>query len=305
MSQEIHVVSAVIVCFHPNPETLHRLILALAPDVQQILLVNNGQVDELPSDLGAQVHCIELGGNLGVAEALNRGFAQAYAEGADAVIGFDQDSEPPVGLVSKMREHWNGELIRQPNLKFGAIGPATCDRDGAHLLTSFAPYNWMRQRIRPTSGQRWHVDHLITSGCLIPREAWEKTGPMNAELFIDWVDVEWCGRARAAGYTLLMDGDAVLLHRIGHRSQAFLGRYFHVHSPFRHYFVLRNALIIWRDTRFDLGWRTHHVVYALRVILANMVFAPQRTARLSFVLRAFIDGFAGRMGPQGQLPRED
>ncbi|WP_089957839.1 glycosyltransferase family 2 protein [Limnohabitans sp. 2KL-3] len=302
MSQEIHVVSAVIVCFHPNPETLHRLILALAPDVHQILLVNNGQVDELPSDLGAQVQCIELGCNLGVAEALNRGFAKAYAEGADAVIGFDQDSEPPVGLVSQMRDHWNGEVHRQSHLKFGAIGPATCDRDGAHLLTSFAPYNWMRQRIRPTSGKRWHVDHLITSGCLIPREAWEKTGPMNADLFIDWVDVEWCGRARAAGYTLLMDGDAVLIHRIGHRSQAFLGRHFHVHSPFRHYFVLRNALLLWSDKRFPTGWRAHHLLYALRVILANLIFAPGRLQRLIWVARGWRDGWAKRTGAQGHIP---
>lgn len=305
MSPAIHVVSAVVVCFHPDPETLRRLVFALLPDVHQVWLVNNGKAQELPSDLGPQVHCLELGANLGVAEALNQGFAKAYAHGADAVMGFDQDSEPPAGLVSRMQADWNAQVQRHPDLQLGAIGPATCDRDGAHLLTTFAPYNWLRRRIRPSPGQCWHVDHLITSGCLIPRDAWENTGPMNTDFFIDWVDVEWCGRARAAGYTLLMDGDAILRHRIGSRSQPFLGRHFHVHAPFRHYFVLRNALSMWKDKRLDLGWRTHHVLYAMRVILANMVFAPQRTARLSFVLRAFVDGFAGRMGPQGQSPRED
>jgi rhamnosyltransferase len=302
MGQAIQVVSAVVVCFHPESDTLRRLVSSLLPDVHQVWLVNNGKRNDLPDDLGPQVQTIELEDNLGVAEALNVGFIQAYAGGADSVIGFDQDSEPPVGLVSQMKQNWNNEIKLQPLLKFGAIGPATCDRDGAHLLTTFAPYNWLRQRIRPIPGKRWHVDHLITSGCLIPREAWEKTGPMNAGLFIDWVDVEWCGRARMAGYTLLMDGDAVLRHRIGSRSQAFMGRHFHVHAPFRHYFVLRNALIIWRDKRLDLGWRTHHVLYALRVILANLLLAPQRMVRLRFVVQGAIDGWLRRLGRQGKLP---
>lgn len=303
MSQAIHVVSAVVVCFHPDPTTLRQLVLQLLPDVQHVWLVNNGTQGELPADLGPQVHAIELGRNLGVAAALNEGFERAYAAGADAVIGFDQDSEPAPGLVAQLQADWNQEIQRQPHLRLGAMGPATCDRDGAHLLDTFAPYNWLRKRIRPLPGERWRVDHLITSGSLIPLEAWKATGPMNAELFIDWIDVEWCGRARLAGYTLLMDGDAVLRHRIGNRSQALLGRHFHVHAPFRHYFVLRNALIIWRDKRFAPGWRTHHLLYALRVILANLLLAPQRSERLRCVLRGFVDGWAGRTGPQGQLPR--
>lgn len=302
MSQAVGVVSAVVVCFHPEPENLRRLIVALLPDVHQVWLVNNGANNALPSDLGPKVNRMDLGDNMGVAAALNIGFDSAYAGGADAVIGFDQDSAPPQGLVAQLRADWNLEAQRQPGVRLGAIGPATCDRDGAHLLTTFAPYNWFRQRLRPLPGKRWRVDHLITSGCLIPRDVWTSTGPMNAGLFIDWVDVEWCGRARLAGFTLLMDGDAVLSHRIGNKSQAFLGRHFHVHAAFRHYFVLRNALIIWRDQRFPLGWRTHHVLYALRVILANLLFAPQRLERLRCVIRGWQDGWAKRTGHQGQLP---
>lgn len=302
MSSPISIVSAVVVCYHPEPEILRQLIQALLPDVHQVWLVNNGASGDLPNDLGPQVQRIELGANMGVAAALNVGFDNAYAAGADAVIGFDQDSEPPQGLVAQLRFDWNLEAQHQPDLRFGAMGPATSDRDAAHLLTTFAPYNWIRQRIRPLPGKRWNVDHLITSGCLIPHDVWKTTGPMNDDLFIDWVDVEWCGRARLAGYTLLMDGDAVLRHRIGNRSQALFGRHFHVHAPFRHYFVLRNALVIWGDKRFPPGWRTHHVLYALRVILANLLFAPQRLARLRCVVRGWMDGRSKRTGHQGQLP---
>lgn len=58
---------------------------------------------------------------------------------------------------------------------------------------------------------------------------------MNADLFIDWVDVEWCDRASHVGLQLLLDGDAILPHRNGQKSATFMGRHFHVHSPFRYY----------------------------------------------------------------------
>lgn len=137
---------------------------------------------------------------------------------------------------------------------------------------------------------------------MISRAAWQDIGPTNEGLFIDWIDVEWCGRARHMGYHLLMDGSVILPHRIGQKSDGILGRKFHVHSPFRHYFVLRNAMQLFRDPRFPLGWRTHHLLYAFRVIVANLIWAPERSSRLAHVVRGLRDGWLGRTGPQGQVP---
>jgi rhamnosyltransferase len=302
MSSAIQTVSAVVVCFHPDPQTLQTLVQSLLPDVKQVWLVNNGPHGSLGTHCNEAVSCIECGGNIGVAAALNVGFDQAFAHGADAVIGFDQDSQPTSGLVAQLRAHWNREVALRPHARLGGMGPAIRDSEGLHLLHSFAPYNWLRRRVWAQPGACLEVDHLISSGGLISHEAWCEVGGMNTSLFIDWVDVEWSGRARHAGYQLLMDGDAILMHRIGTRSQALLGRHFHVHAPFRHYFVLRNALIMWRDKRFALGWRSHHVFYAVRIIVANLLFAPERSERLRCVWRGLVDGLARRTGAQGQVP---
>lgn len=303
MSQLIRAVSAVVVCFHPDAPTLRRLVAQVAPDVKHIVLVNNGPRGQLGDDWAGQVLVFECEGNIGVAAALNRGFEQAFAQGADAVIGFDQDSQPELGLVARLREHWNQEAQRMPSIALGAIGPALRDREAQHLMHAFAPYNWLRQRFWAKPGARYPVDHLITSGCLISLEAWQQVGSLNEDLFIDWVDVEWCGRARHAGLQVLMDGDTVLFQRIGTRSQSLAGRHFHVHAPFRHYFVVRNALLIWQDPRFPLGWRCHHVLYALRVVLVSLVFVSQRAERLGCVLRGLRDGLARRTGAQGRIPK--
>lgn len=300
MTVPIHTVAAVVVCYHPDPQALDRLVRSLLPQVLHIWLVNNSP-EPLAGAWPASVSQIQCPGNIGVAGALNAGFERAYAAGADAVIGFDQDSAPPAGLVQRLRHAWNTAVQQQPGRRLAAIGPATQDKDRGHLLHTFMPYNWRRQRFRPRPGHCQEVDHLISSGCLIPRAAWQDIGPTHDGLFIDWVDVEWCGRARRAGYQLLIDGDAVLPHRIGDTSLSVAGRHFHVHSPFRHYFVLRNAILLLRDARFPLGWRTHHLLYALRVIVANLVFAPERRKRLGYVVRALWDGCAGRTGHQGQV----
>ncbi len=301
MSSPIAIVSAVIVCYHPDPKALDQLIQNLQPDVQHIWLIHNS-LQPTGGAWHSGVRHIQCASNVGVAGALNLGFDQAYAHGADAVIGFDQDSAPPPGLVAQLRSSWNAALQEQPGRPLAAVGPALQDKDAGHLLHTFAPYNWRRRRLQPSPGICLVVDHLITSGCLIPCSAWQVIGPTNESLFIDWVDVEWSGRARLAGYQLLMDGDAILPHRIGQKSSTFMGRHFHVHSPFRHYFVLRNAILLWSDKRFSTGWRAHHLLYALRVILANLVFAPGRLQRLVCVARGWRDGWAKRTGAQGQIP---
>lgn len=301
MTAHITTISAVIVCYHPEGAALRQLIANLQADVQHIWLINNGP-QPLTGPWPEAVRHIQCAGNIGVAGALNAGFNHAFAQGVDAVIGFDQDSAPPVGLVQRLRHSWSTLLQQHPGRRIAAIGPAPQDKDTGQLLHTFAPYNWLRQRLLPMPGQCIEVDHLITSGCLISRVAWQAIGPTHEGLFIDWVDVEWSGRARHAGYQLFMDSDARLPHRIGLRSRTLAGRSFHVHSPFRHYFVLRNAILLLRDKRFPLGWRTHHLLYALRVIMANLILAPQRWERLVHVTRGLRDGWAGRTGSQGQVP---
>lgn len=300
MSAPINTISAVIVCYHPDTPALLQLIGNLHPDVQSIWVVNNGP-HPITAPWPSKVRHVQCAENIGVAGALNIGFDRAFAQGADAVIGFDQDSLPPEGLVEQLRCAWNAVLEQHPGYRLAALGPSPQDKDTGHLLHTFAPYNWLRQRLTPTPGKNQEVDHLITSGCLISREAWQDIGPTNAGLFIDWVDVEWSGRARHMNYHLIMTGSVILPHRIGQNSRAVLGRKFHVHSPFRHYFVVRNAMQLFRDKRFPLGWRTHHLLYAIRVIAANLILAPERQSRLGYVSRGLRDGWLGRTGAQGQV----
>jgi rhamnosyltransferase len=284
---------AVVVCFNPEPSSIQSLSNNLHQEGVPVVWFNNGSPGSLDAIKTPHVlSIIELEHNLGVATALNRGFEWALQNGFDAVISFDQDSRPAVGMVRKLQNAWLNAVVQTPNL--GAIGPATVDHQSCQDMFTFAPYNWTRHRFLPSQNKTYAVDHLITSGCLTPCAVWQDVGPMNESLFIDWVDIEWCARARLKGYQLLMDGGTKMTHSIGEVSRPLLWRRFHLHKPLRHYYLLRNALLIAQQSKFDLGWRMHHILYALRVIVASLLLGNQKLSRLCYAWRGLVHGLIGR-----------
>ena len=286
---------AVVVCFHPDPSSLQSLSLKLQQEGVPVVWINNGPPSSLNTIRTQQVlSIIELEQNLGVATALNRGFEWAIQNGFDAVISFDQDSRPDLGMVGQLQSAWLKAILQTPNV--AAIGPATSDLQSGQDMFTFAPYNWTRQRFLPSQNKTYVVDHLITSGCLTPCAVWQDVGPMRESLFIDWVDNEWCARARLKGYQLLMDGGTKMTHSIGEASRTLLWRRFHLHTPLRNYYLLRNALLIAKESKFGLGWRVHHILYALRVILASLFLANQKLSRLSYAWLGLVHGLIGRAG---------
>ena len=286
---------AVVVCYDPVLSTLQTLSRNLQSEGVPVVWVNNGPVGSLDSARGPhELHVIELAQNLGVASALNAGYQWALQNGFDAVITFDQDSQPEVGIVGKLQARWAQSALE--HLQVAAIGPATIDHQSGHAMFSFEPYNWIRKRFLPSQAKAYPVDHIITSGCLMPCRVWQEVGPMNDGLFIDWVDIEWCARARLKGYVLLLDGGTQMSHSIGEVSRPILWRRFHLHAPIRHYYLLRNAIQIAKQSQFDPGWRMHHLLYAARVIFASLLLGQQRLSRLSYALRGLLHGLVGRSG---------
>ena len=284
---------AVVVCFNPEPSSIQSLSNNLQQEGVPVVWFNNGSPGSLDAIKTPHVLAIiELEHNLGVAAALNRGFEWALQNGFDAVISFDQDSRPAVGMVGQLQNAWLNAVLQTPCL--GAIGPATVDHQSGQDMFTFAPYNWTRHRFLPSQNKTYVVDHLITSGCLTPCAVWQDVGPMNESLFIDWVDNEWCARARLKGYQLLMDGGTKMTHSIGEVSRPLLWRRFHFHQPLRHYYLLRNALLIAKQSKFDLGWRMHHILYALRVIVASLLLGNQKLSRLDYAWRGLVHGLIGR-----------
>lgn len=291
---------AIVVIFHPNLQRLQTQLAALAPQVDQVVIVDNGSNrDDGAVATWAQqysvahVHCMALACNMGIAFAQNQGIAWAQSVNASHVLLMDHDSIPAKDMVSQLM----GALALLPNA--GAVGACYSDPRRAKKASPFIrTVGLLQKRLDcAASGPVLEVDHVIASGCLIPMDVLARVGQMRDDFFIDFVDVEWCLRARFAGYSIHGVCTAHLEHRLGDTPVRFFGRDFPTHSPHRHYFHARNAVMLYREPWVPLNWK---LVSASRLILKfgfHVLLTRPRIGHLKSIAIGLVHGFLRRAGP--------
>ncbi|TAG35678.1 MAG: glycosyltransferase family 2 protein [Polaromonas sp.] len=288
---------AVIVTYEPDEVLLSQLLLALAPQVSGGIIVNNSNSlslsDAYLQHVGFSVQ--HLNSNVGVAAALNAGFNWARAQDAGFVITFDQDSEPAPDMVSRLLSAYI--LQMEAGHKVGAVGPQQIDRRSGGIAPFIAPIVGRRRRILPQDGQALEVDHLITSGCLMPLQAWLSTGPFLDSLFIDYVDIEWSLRMRSKGWHLYGVGGASLKHSIGDDIKHWGVRQVAWHSPLRHYYLFRNGVHLQTLPYIPLMWKLSDALQLSKKLVFFTFVGRPRIAHLKAMLLGIKHGFKKRLGP--------
>jgi rhamnosyltransferase len=289
-------IAAVVVAFHPDLERLQEQFAALLPQVACVVVVNNGADDAVPIWTQQwsidQVHCISLSHNMGIAHAQNQGIEWATSVGASHVLLMDHDSVPATNMVSQLMN----ALLTLPH--GGAVGPCFTDPRRVKKTSPFVRTVGLRQARLDcsTSGPFLEVDHVIASGCLIPLNVIAHVGQMRDDFFIDLVDIEWCLRARSSGYVIYGVCTAHLEHRLGDKPVRLFGSDYLTHSPRRHYFQTRNAVLLYREPWVPLKWK---LVSAARLVLKmgfHVLVSAPRMQHLKNIAFGFLHGLLGRTG---------
>lgn len=253
---------AVVVTFNPQLEVLTPLLAQLNAQCD-FVVIDNGSVacDGIAAVTDGLKRCGELillGGNEGLARALNIGIEWARQRSHDPIFLFDQDSQPGAYFIAHMLTA-RDEIEACCARPVAAIGPRLVDpRNGRR--TPFKVFNrlWRRSdRPLATAGRHYQADFLITSGCLLIGAHLDAIGPMKEDYFIDNVDLEWCFRARARGFELAGTDAAELLHVIGEHSDNPLvsAGLMAQHSPERSYYSSRNRRHLWHCDYAPRGWK--------------------------------------------------
>ena len=293
-------VCAVVVTYNPDPDSARALWPALLAQVGRVIVVDNASGGDLRQwILDGRADRIELvrnDRNQGVAAAQNQGAARAMASSACRYVLFaDQDSLPAPHMVRRLRE----ALLQADRLdpagraiQVAAVGPHCVDLrtgEGSVVIVDRRgwPGRWLPAGRPPgassDAARSYDVSFLIASGSLVPVPVLRALGGMRSNYFIDHIDTEWCLRARAAGYRLLVVPEATLHHRIGDsvKRRWFLGRRpVYYHSPLRDYYMFRNTLLMLRDVPMPLTWRLHLVIRLLQFAGYFLTLGDQRGQRL-------------------------
>ncbi|MCC2033403.1 glycosyltransferase [Microbacterium allomyrinae] len=271
-------VGAVVLAYHPDASLVDN-ILALAPQVGAVFIVNNSPGDEstvfdrlrtIPD-----VEVIDQPGNVGVAAGFNSGMRRVFDSGHRYAVIFDQDSTAPAGLVEGLVRAY-----RSFGPGAGIVGPA--------LRSGVTGHEFRRERgsgvgVRET---------LISSGALFAREVVDRIGLHDEGLFIDYVDHDISLRAGRRGLKNLKAFDVVLDHRFGGAvPRRVLGRDFFVadYSPTRQYYMSRNRLVLIR--RYGFGpWFWEDLSYFGKAWTKVLLFEDDRPQKIAAFVRGVRDG---------------
>jgi GT2 family glycosyltransferase len=228
---------------------------------------------------------------------MNVGIREALARGADRVLLANSDVIVPPDCVTRLEQCFD----RIPQA--GIAGPVVLVRSDpdrvASLGMSYAPFSGrMRHRGAgtrlaelelPAGGA---VDGV--SGCLmlVKREVFQAVGLLDEEYFFSFEDLDFCLKARDAGFATVLAGSATVYHE-GSRS---IG----AGSPRRLYFAARNHLLLARRVEPSAG-RLAFLGRASWIVLLNLAHAARSKGgslpvRLGAVARGARDYAAGRFG---------
>lgn len=259
-------IAAIIVTFHPQYDLLQNNVRILLKQVSHVIVVDNtgdGKLHDvrfLHDDKSVTILSNEA--NLGIATALNIGCCYAFKKGYKWAITFDQDSIPTQGFVTSLFKDTPQELD-----KIGAIGP---------IYTSFGSLIGVRNKVVP-------IDSVITSGCLVNLIAFNSINGFKDSLFIDMVDIEFCWRLKQNGYSVLLNGNAVLDHQLGNRmmTKKIFGKLYHYadHSPLRTYYYTRNLLWVTKEYKEFMPHEYELFRHDLKKEIFKIVFVSDKKVK--------------------------
>ena len=217
-----------------------------------------------------------LGGNKGIALALNYAAQQALVDGYSLLLTMDDDTQTPPNMVQEMIDFWN--KYTQP------IGIVS----GIHHK-------------KKVDSKYRSLPFTLTSGNLISLEAYVKVGGFRDDLFIDHVDHEFGLRLNKGGYQVIELPSIRLKHRLGYSQnikvgQRIIGKY-GSHSPIRLYYFARNGVYLSRkyiSSQPFFAWMVLQEVIK-RFIKASFL-QSDRKYRIKMLLKGIMDGWRGKLG---------
>ncbi|HJV25440.1 MAG TPA: glycosyltransferase family 2 protein [Aromatoleum sp.] len=301
---------AIVVTYFPQSTTLSALLGSLVRQVDEVLIVDNTPAAEegawraivLEGRMPDRVRIVRLGKNKGIGYAINVGIDVAIAEGCSHILLSDQDSLPESGMVDGLRRA--ADEAGNDGKMVAAVGPVYCDEIAAtefpFQVQKRGRFGYVLQHATAACPVL-KVQTLITSGCLIDLAAIERAGPMREDFFIDFVDMEWCHRARAEGMVLIGTAYARLQHHMGDQRLRVwcLGwRNWNGYGPDRLYYRSRNFMRLLVLPYVAWQWKLRACRYWGATVYAHLIFAKRRRGNFRALLSGSWDGLRGRMGPR-------
>ncbi|MFC2094628.1 glycosyltransferase family 2 protein [Bacteroidota bacterium] len=276
-------IAGLVVLYNPDQNVIEN-INSYDSQLSKLYVVDNSEV--LNNKIVQTIKAIDNskyifnGENLGIAKALNIGAQEAIKDGFKFLFTFDQDSKATPGMIETIKSF----LAENDYSSIGILSPFQ-DNKGYK---------------KPPSKKITIVSNIATSGNLLNLDAYKQVGPFIDELFIDYVDVEYCLRLNNNDYKVIRLNDAVLKHNLGNiDKRRFLFRKVAVtnHSPLRLYYRTRNRFYVLRNYKYKFPLFSIYNFFRLFMETLKIVcFESERIEKIRMMFKGYSHFKMNRFG---------
>lgn len=280
-------IAATVILYHPDDSVIGNLH-SYVDQVDVIFAIDNTEKGHIKATLFAEltenkkIVYSPNNENLGIAKALNIGARSAIQAGYKFLLTMDQDSNASPTMVADLI---NCEAA-QNLTEIGILSPFHATATDPHP---------------PVGCECTQVLTAWTSGSLLNLEAYKATGPFTEDLFIDFVDHEYCLRLNLAGYKIFKVNNAILNHEIGTdlKRHKFLWAtpVASNHSALRRYYITRNRFqVASRFKSYFPNFFEEDMLFFWKELVVIFLFEKKRFQKYKMILKGFSDYKKGRFG---------
>jgi GT2 family glycosyltransferase len=238
-----------------------------------------------------------LPANRGFAGAVNVGLAAAFAAGAAGVLVLNDDAEVApdllVHLTAALRADPSAGIVA-PRIVDTASGREVSRGERVWLPLVCLPRTWLR--VRGGGPAPYPVSSVIGVAFLVTRACWERIGGLEESFFAYYEEVDYCLRARAAGFSILVTPATDVRH------DGFRG-FASGFTPLAAYLKARNLPLLVRRHGGLFTWLLFAPTYAamLAASIAGYLIRGEAGAVVPALGRGVADALRARGGPPPQL----
>lgn len=285
---------AIIVSFRPDIELLKKTISSLQFQVNNIIIINNDtddlQFDISQIDISQNILINNLKNNFGIAYAQNIGIKKAIELEANYILLSDQDTIYPESYINQFLPYLNGN-------KASLYCPVFFD----NVRNVYSSIKIEKFKSVPFVKEPTFVQQAIASGSIIDVKCLDKVGLMDENLFIDYVDFEFCWRLTKSGYKILTIPSIIVNHQLGDGIKKILNIKVTLRSDIRYFYIMRNGFYLALHCKY-LSFLEKMSLLKKTILFSCVIFLLKHNFKsIKLVLSALYDGITCKLGKKELL----
>jgi rhamnosyltransferase len=274
----------IIVLYYPNSENLLNLISNLNSECNIFIVDNTPEICLKNSFLhNNNVNYFAFNLNKGIACAQNFAISHisSYHSDIQFLLFLDQDSIISNNFLDLMYKEYL--RLNKINPLISIVAPILIDIETNEYFPKYkSNYN--------DTSEFYFTDKVISSGMFTNINLFSKIGNFREEYFIDYVDFEWCWRAKTYNYNCVVTKNVKLFHKVGISRFSFMTHDFILSKPIRYYYQNRNFIKLLKKNYVPWRWKIKNLIKSTILLIYFSVIKKEGAVYLKYMLKGIYHG---------------